>query len=215
MDANRFRLPSLSALKAFHAAARHGGSVSVAARELSVSPQAVGQHLRLLEESLQITLFEKRGGSINSTEAAVLLARHVDAGLEELSEGIRRVATLKAPGSDQPERLTLFRDPLPAAPAVLFSWAPDAVRPAHDNHGRDPGFQARRHRCGRAMGLRRLGQSGGDLAAQGSQGHLLHSGTGRPVGLAAGPDESASSAASAEKLFVARHSGIPRSSGSR
>ncbi len=95
MDANRFRLPSLSALKAFHAAARHGGSVSVAARELSVSPQAVGQHLRLLEESLQITLFEKRGGSINSTEAAVLLARHVDAGLEELSEGIRRVATLK------------------------------------------------------------------------------------------------------------------------
>ena len=94
MDADRFRLPSLKALEAFLAAARHG-SVNGAAKELLVTPQAVSQRLKLLEESLQITLFERRGRSIESTEAAVLLARYVEAGLEELSEGIRRVTEQK------------------------------------------------------------------------------------------------------------------------
>ena len=94
MDPNRFRLPSLNALKAFHAVARHG-SFRGAAKELSVTPQAVGQQVKLLEGTLQVTLFERRGRSVESTEAAVLLARYVDAGFEELSEGVRRVIRQK------------------------------------------------------------------------------------------------------------------------
>ena len=90
MDINRFKLPSLNMLKAFRAAARQG-SIRGAARELSVTPQAVSGQVKLLEDKLQVKLFERRGGSIRSTEAADLLARHVEAGFEELSEGVRLV----------------------------------------------------------------------------------------------------------------------------
>ncbi len=94
METNRFRLPSLNALKAFHATARHG-SFRGAANELLVTPQAVSQQVKLLEDTLQVTLFERRGRSIEATEAAVLLARYVEAGFEELSEGVRRVTRQK------------------------------------------------------------------------------------------------------------------------
>ena len=94
MDNDRFRLPSLNALKAFNAAARHG-SIRGAANELLVTPQAVSQQVKLLEDTLQVTLFERRGRSIESTEAADLLARYVEAGFEELSEGVRRVTKQK------------------------------------------------------------------------------------------------------------------------
>ena len=90
MDSDRFKFPSLNALKAFHAAARHG-SLRGAAKELSVTPQAVGGQVKRLEDTLQITLFEKRGRSIEATEAAVLLAKYVDEGFEKLSEGVRLV----------------------------------------------------------------------------------------------------------------------------
>ena len=94
MDPDRFRLPSLEALKAFHAVIRHG-SIRAAAKELSVTPQAISPHIKRLEDTLQVTLFERRGRSIEPNEAAVLLARHVEAGLEELSEGVRRVMKQK------------------------------------------------------------------------------------------------------------------------
>ena len=94
MDSNRFRLPSLNALKAFRATARHG-SFRGAANELLVTPQAVSEQVTLLEDTLQVTLFDRRGRSIEATEAAVLLARYVEAGFEELSEGVRRVTRQK------------------------------------------------------------------------------------------------------------------------
>ena len=94
MDTDRFRLPSLNALKTFGAAVRHG-SISGAANELLVTPQAVSQQVKLLEDTLQITLFERRGRSIESTDAANLLAKYVEAGFEELSEGVRRVTNRK------------------------------------------------------------------------------------------------------------------------
>ena len=90
MGPNRFKLPSLNALKAFHAAVRHG-SIRGAAKELSVTSQAVSRQIRLLENTLQITLFERRGRSIETTDAAVVLATHVEAGFEKLSEGVRIV----------------------------------------------------------------------------------------------------------------------------
>lgn len=90
----RLRLPPLNALKAFHAAARHG-SIRSAADELLVTPQAVSQQIKLLEDTLQIQLFERRGRTIEPTEAAILLSRYVEAGFEELAEGVRRVTSKK------------------------------------------------------------------------------------------------------------------------
>lgn len=84
------RLPPLNALRVFHAVARHR-SFRQAADELLVTPQAVGQQVKLLEGTLQMTLFERKGRSIELTESAVLLSHYVKAGLDEFAEGVRRV----------------------------------------------------------------------------------------------------------------------------
>lgn len=94
MTNNRLRLPPLNALKAFHAAVRHD-SIRAAADELLVTPQAVSQQLKLLEDTLQVELFTRKGRAIEKTEAAIVLARFVDAGFEELAEGVRRVTKRK------------------------------------------------------------------------------------------------------------------------
>ncbi len=92
---DRPRLPPLNALKAFHAVSRHG-SVRAAAQELLVTPQAVGQQIRILEDFLQVTLFQRRGRVIEPTDSAILLARYVEAGFQELAEGVRRVTRIPA-----------------------------------------------------------------------------------------------------------------------
>lgn len=94
MTNSRLRLPPLNALKSFHAAVRHD-SIRAAADELLVTPQAVSQQIKLLEDTLQVTLFNRKGRSIEKTEAAIILARFVDAGFEELAEGVRRVTNQK------------------------------------------------------------------------------------------------------------------------
>ena len=63
------RLPSLNALRAFEAAARLG-SVTAAARALSVTPGAVSHQIKLLEEDLGVALLERRGRSVVPTPAA-------------------------------------------------------------------------------------------------------------------------------------------------
>ena len=47
----KLRLPSLNALRVFHAVAQHK-SFRQAADELLVTPQAVGQQIKLLEDTL-------------------------------------------------------------------------------------------------------------------------------------------------------------------
>ncbi len=86
----KLRLPPLNALRVFHAVAQHK-SFRQAADELLVTPQAVGQQIKLLEDTLQVTLFERKGRSIELTESAILLSHYIKAGFEEFSEGVRRV----------------------------------------------------------------------------------------------------------------------------
>ena len=62
------RLPSLVALRAFEAAARHL-SFKKAAAELAVTPGAVSQHVRALECELGITLFDRAPRRISLTAA--------------------------------------------------------------------------------------------------------------------------------------------------
>lgn len=86
----KLRLPPLNALRVFHAVARHR-SLRQAADELLVTPQAVGQQIKLLEDTLQVSLFERRGRSIELTESAILLSHYIEAGFSEFAEGVRRV----------------------------------------------------------------------------------------------------------------------------
>ncbi|RJT23272.1 LysR family transcriptional regulator, partial [Mesorhizobium waimense] len=80
----------LNTLWAFWAVMRYGGLVN-AARELHVSPQAVGQSIKHLENILQVQLFERTQRSLHPNKEAELLFHYVDAGLDELSYGLRQV----------------------------------------------------------------------------------------------------------------------------
>jgi LysR family glycine cleavage system transcriptional activator len=60
------RLPPLTSVKAFEAAARHG-SFKLAAAELHVTPAAVSLQVKQLEEWLGLSLFDRSGASIALT----------------------------------------------------------------------------------------------------------------------------------------------------
>jgi LysR family transcriptional regulator, glycine cleavage system transcriptional activator len=62
----RHRLPPLNALRAFEAAGRHE-SFSDAAKELNVTAGAVSRHVKLLEDYLQLELFERSNQRIQIT----------------------------------------------------------------------------------------------------------------------------------------------------
>lgn len=67
------------------------GSFRAAADELLVTPQAVSQQIKLLEDILAVPLFDRKGRVIEPTEQAIVLSHFVEAGFAELSEGVRRI----------------------------------------------------------------------------------------------------------------------------
>ncbi len=75
------RLPSLNAIRAFEAAARHL-SFKRAAAELHVSPSAISHQIRLLEAELGIALFIRQANTIRLTEAAERMLPQLTAGLD-------------------------------------------------------------------------------------------------------------------------------------
>ena len=85
------RLPPLNALRVFHVAVRHR-SLRCAAEELRVSPQAVSQQIKLLEDTLGTELFTRKGRTIEPNDKAILLSHFVQAGFNEFEEGVRRIA---------------------------------------------------------------------------------------------------------------------------
>ena len=78
------KLPSLNALRAFDAVARHR-SYTKAARELNVTPAAVKQLVTKLEVSLGSQLVRRAGRDLVLTDAGC-------AGQENLLEGFRQMA---------------------------------------------------------------------------------------------------------------------------
>lgn len=84
-------LPSLSALRAFEAAARCG-SLSAAARELNVTHAAIAQHLRTLEDHFGLTLMERSGKAMVVTDAARDLATALSAGFGQIAAAARDLA---------------------------------------------------------------------------------------------------------------------------
>ncbi|MFC0168407.1 transcriptional regulator GcvA [Pseudoduganella danionis] len=83
----------LNALRAFEASARHQ-SFSAAAAELNVTPAAVGQLVRTLEEWLGAPLFHRAAGGrarLVPSEAAERALPEIRAGFERLSLGLERL----------------------------------------------------------------------------------------------------------------------------
>ncbi|PWV63140.1 transcriptional regulator GcvA [Plasticicumulans acidivorans] len=102
----RRQLPPLNAVRAFEAAARHQ-SFALAAEELSVTPAAISQQVRLLEARLDIALFQRLNNGLRLTEAGRAYLPALSAALDELARasarvqasGLRGTVTVSALGS--------------------------------------------------------------------------------------------------------------------
>lgn len=84
------RLPSLSLLRAFERAAHHS-SVKLAANDLYVTPGAVSQKIKQLEQELGIPLFRREGRSIRLTAAGKGYYRDVARAFARLETGTQRL----------------------------------------------------------------------------------------------------------------------------
>ncbi|MFO1082502.1 MAG: LysR substrate-binding domain-containing protein [Reyranellaceae bacterium] len=79
------RLPSLIAVRAFEAAARHL-SMSRAAGELNVTAGAVSRHVRTLETDLKAALFVRRSTGLELTPVGATMAEAARAALDRIAE---------------------------------------------------------------------------------------------------------------------------------
>lgn len=82
------RLPPLTALRAFEAAARHL-SFQEAASELSVTPAALSFQIKSLEEHLGAPLFRRLNRRVELTEAGIALSGPSSEGFQTLASGWR------------------------------------------------------------------------------------------------------------------------------
>lgn len=81
------RLPPLGALRAFEAAARHGSFVA-AAQELAVTPAAISQQVRLLEDDLGVVLFKRLPRGLILTAAGHAALPDLREAFERLRRGV-------------------------------------------------------------------------------------------------------------------------------
>ena len=101
---------SLSAMRAFEAAARTG-SFRAAASELGLSPSAISHAVFTLERSLGTSLFEREGRTIVLSADGEQLMRHVGAAFAELRRGVDAVT------NRGPQHLRLH-----SAPSFAAQW---------------------------------------------------------------------------------------------
>jgi LysR family transcriptional regulator, glycine cleavage system transcriptional activator len=83
-------LPPLHFLPAFEAAGRLG-SFKAAAAELHLTPPAISQQLKAVEDALGVSLFERRGRAVRLTVAGAAYLRDVQQLLAEAATATRRV----------------------------------------------------------------------------------------------------------------------------
>ncbi len=85
-----YSLPSLSALAAFEAAARHL-SLTKAGEELNVTTGAVSRSVRMLEDELGTPLFVRRHRAVELTREGETLAQALRDGFERISSSFRQI----------------------------------------------------------------------------------------------------------------------------
>ncbi|SDD93505.1 LysR family transcriptional regulator, glycine cleavage system transcriptional activator [Rhodospira trueperi] len=92
------RLPPLTALRAFEAAARHG-SFAQAADELAVTPTAISHQVRQLEETLGVALFERLPRGLRLTDQGRTLVPGLTRGLDHMARAVARLPGQRLAGS--------------------------------------------------------------------------------------------------------------------
>ncbi len=117
------RLLPLNGLRAFEAAARHL-SFSRAADELSVTPAAVSQQIRQLEELTGTALFHRTGRGLDLTDTA-------RAALPQLNEGFQRLIEASSLLREPPRRRQVT---VSVAPSFAAKWLVPKMDSFHDAH---------------------------------------------------------------------------------
>jgi LysR family glycine cleavage system transcriptional activator len=84
------RLPSLSALRSFEAAARLQ-SFKLAAEELSVSATSISHQVRALEEALEVRLFLRKTRAVELTPEGRILLQATGNGFDAIAAGVERL----------------------------------------------------------------------------------------------------------------------------
>lgn len=105
------RLPPLNALRAFEAVARHL-SITAAAEELGVTPGAVSQSVKALEEYLGRSLMSRTPRGLVLSDAAAAALPALREGFDRLEEGAMRLT-----GPERGGRLTVS-----VAPSFAAKW---------------------------------------------------------------------------------------------
>ncbi len=105
------RIPSLSALRAFEAAARHGGFTQAAA-ELNVTHAAIAQHVRALEDQCAETLMTRQGRGMRLTPAGIEFAANLREGFSLIADA---VDTLQQSSQNRPLNISL-------TPSFAANW---------------------------------------------------------------------------------------------
>ena len=146
-------LPPLTALRAFEAVAS-AGSFSSAARRLNVTPAAVAQQVRALEQHLGIALAVRDGRAMALTAEGGQLAAALAEGFGAVQRGIE---ALRNPGTDRPVKLTL-------SPSFAAQWLMPRLRDFWEQH---PDIGLSLHPDHRIVDLRREGM---DLAIRYGRG---------------------------------------------
>jgi len=106
-----FKLPPLSSVRVFEAAARHG-SFKKAAEELNITASAVSHAVQNLEDWLGLALFQRGRGKLGLTEPGAAYAAAVGEALKAVAE-----ATARLPGRRSQGRLSIS-----SAPGFASRW---------------------------------------------------------------------------------------------
>ena len=92
-------LPSLSALRAFEAAARHL-SFTKAASELGVTQSAISRQMRAMEDLLGLRLFERTGHGLILTEAGEIYAQKIRTKLQDIETATLELLAYRGQGGE-------------------------------------------------------------------------------------------------------------------
>lgn len=116
-------LPTLRSLEAFEAIGRCGG-VGAAAVDLGVSPGAISQHLRHLEEALGLRLLERRGRTVEMTSWGRLYYQEISKGFAQFRNAQNVIDRARNAGGIV----------LSALPSVASRWIGRKVFDWHSTH---------------------------------------------------------------------------------
>ncbi len=124
MTSTRYQLPPMPALMAFESAARLL-SFKDAATEMDVTPSAISQHVKSLEQLLQTNLFERKHRGVQLTDAGRKLHAALEHGLNHLAQA---VSDIEAMSTQRP--VTIY-----ATTAMSSLWLTPRLAQFWKDHG--------------------------------------------------------------------------------